>query len=251
MRTISSFILVLSLALVLFGCGGEADTDVVTDSNNDTELNIDTTFVEEAVIDEVVEEEVTPEVEEETSIGSYFTVEDYATITTKEELVSEFGEENLTDGESWFAEGTVQFDHTLLTNPENDQTIKYLWKEDGNSLSFLEADYYLMDENYMIASTQVISSESGLSTGMTLEELVEWNGQDFSFYGFGWDYEGGIIPDSSSEFAKCPLDVKLTFDLEIVIPEEYTGMYSDGIFNTADDITDGAPVRLHILTCRP
>jgi len=230
------------MGLLLFSCGGETDTEV------------DTVVVEDdVVIEEVVEEEIEPVIEEEVEIIeiTYSTLEDYGQIASKEQLVSAFGEENLVHGESWYAEGTVRVENTLLTNPDNGHVINYLWEEDGSTLSFLEANYYLMDEDYFIHGTQVIPSESGLSTGMTLDELVEWNGDDFSFYGFGWDYEGGIFADSASRFADCPVQVKLTFDLEIEIPDAYRGMYSDGIFNTADDITQGAPVLLDILTYLP
>lgn len=236
------------MGLLLFSCGGESDTNV------DVDVDSDTVVIEDDVaVEEVIEEEIEPVIEEEEEITevTYSTVEDYGQIVSKEQLVSEFGEENLVNGESWFAEGTVKIEHTLLTNPENGQVINYLWEEDGNTLSFIEANYYLMDEDYSIYATQEIPSESGLRSGMPLDELLEWNGQDFSFYGFGWDYEGGIFADSSSRFADCPVQVKLSFDLEIEIPDAYRGMYSDGIFNTSDDIAQGAPVLLHILTYWP
>ena len=228
------------LSLLLFSCGG------------DTDIEADNVIVDEVAVEEgVVEDQIDPTIEDEVIENVYSTVEDYAQIASKEQLVSEFEEENLVDGESWYAEGTVRIESTLLTNPENGHVINYLWEEDGSTLSFIEANYYLMDEDYFIHGTQVIPSESGLSTGMNLDELVEWNGDDFSFYGFGWDYEGGIFADSASRFAGCPVQVKLTFDLEIEIPEEYRGMYSDGIFNTADDIAQDAPVLLDILTYWP
>lgn len=231
------------MGLLLFSCGGESDTNV--------DVDVDTVVVEDDVaVEEVIEEEIEPVIEEEEEIIeiTYSTVEDYGQIVSKEQLVSEFGEENLVDGEAWYAEGTVRIENTLLTNPENGHVINYLWEEDGSTLSFIEANYYLMDEDYSIHGTQIITSESGLSTGMNLDELVEWNGEDFSFYGFGWDYEGGIFADSSSRFADCPVQVKLSFDLEIEIPDAYRGMYSDGIFNTADDVAQGAPVLLDKLT---
>ncbi len=231
------FVTFALMGLFLFSCGGETDTEI-------NSVIVD----DDVAVGEVVEGQAEPTIEDEAIETVYSTVEDYAQIVSKEQLVSEFGEENLVDGESWYAEGTVRVENTLLTNPDNGHVINYLWEEDGSTLSFLEANYYLMDEDYFIHGTQVIPSESGLSTGMTLDELVEWNGDDFSFYGFGWDYEGGIFADSSSEFAVCPLDVKLSFDLEIEIPEEYRSMYSDRVFNTSDDVAQGAPVLLHILT---
>ena len=145
----------------------------------------------------------------------------------------------------------MKFDNTVLTNPENGQVIKYLWKEDGNTLNYVEVNYYIFDEHFSIQRTQVISCECGVSTGMSLQDLREWNGADFSFFGFGWDYEGGIFEVEGTRIAECPIQFKLSFDLEIEIPEEYRGMYSDQVFNTADDITQGAPVLIDMLTYRP
>ena len=45
--------------------------------------------------------------------------------------------------------------------------------------------------------------------------------------------------------------MKLLFDLEMEVPEQYRGMYSDQVFNTADEIAQGAPVLIDMLTYRP
>ena len=222
--------------LYLFSCGGDTAN---MEENSDSEVPVETIDSSET------------SAEEETTEVLYSTVEDYCQITSKDQLVSQFGEENLIDGESLYAEGTVRLENSVLTNPENGQVIKYLWEEDGNTLSLLEASYYLFDEDYSILGTQVISSECGVSTGMSLQELREWNGADFDFFGFGWDYEGGIFEDSGSKIAECSVHIKLSFDLEIEIPEEYLGMYSDQLFNTADEITQGAPALINLLTYYP
>ena len=86
---------------------------------------------------------------------------------------------------------------------------------------------------------------------MPLQELREWNGADFSFFGFGWDYEGGIFAAEETRIGASSVQVKLSFDLETEIPDEYRGMYSDGVFSTADDIAQGAPVLVDRLTYLP
>ncbi len=226
-------VIIATLSLCLFSCGGDADN---TEENIDSEMTVDTIDSTENITEEEIIECL------------YSTVEDYAQITSKEQLVSEFGEENLVDGESWYAEGTVKIDNTVLTNPENGQVIKYLWEEDGNSLNYLEVNYYLFDEDYTIQGTQVVSSECGVSTGMSLQDLKEWNGADFRFSGFGWDYAGGIFRDEGSKITECPIQIKLSFDLKIEVPVEYLG---DQVFNTADDIIQGAPILIDKLTYRP
>lgn len=229
-------VIITSLSLFLFSCGGDAD--------NAEEIN-----VSEITIDTIDSTANIPE--EEIIDGLYSTIEDYGQITSKEQLISEFGEEYLVDGESWYAEGTVRFDKTVLTNPENGQVIKYLWKEDGNTLSHIEVNYYIRDEHFSILGTQVISCECGVSTGMSLQDLREWNGADFSFSGLAWDYAGRIFEEEGTRIAECQIQFILSFDLEIEVPEEYRGMLSDQRFITSDEITQGAPVLVNMLTYRP
>lgn len=229
-------VFIISLSLFLFSCGGDANN---AEESNDPELtvgSIDSTenIPEEEVID-----------------GLYSTVDDYGQITTKEQLISEFGEEHLVDGESWYAEGTVRFDNTVLTNPENTQVIKYIWKEDGNTLLSIEVNYYIYDENFSILDKQAISCECGVSTGMSLQDLREWNGAEFRFFGFGWDYAGGILRDEGTRITECSTTFGLSFDMEIELPEEYGSMYGDQVFSTSDEVTQGAPILVDMLTYRP
>ena len=243
---------ILALLALLMSCGGEAEQAV----NADAEIPADTAEPESPA--DPVDPETTiilpdpPVAEpiEETPVIAYATIEDYGRIADKEQLTAEFGQENLVDGESWYAEGTVRVEHTELTDPENGCAIKYIWEDDGITMGHLEVGYYLFDEDFSILGTQTVESDCGVYTGMPLQDLKEWNGADFSFYGFGWDYEGGIFQDES-RFADAPVLVKLSFDLEMDIPEAYRGMYSDGVFSTADDIAQGAPVLVDRLTYYP
>ncbi|MBN2861010.1 MAG: hypothetical protein JXK93_12160 [Sphaerochaetaceae bacterium] len=230
------FLAVMASLCLLASCGGDSDH---TEELRDPEAPVDTTGTAG----------VGPEADIEES--SYSTVEDYGRILSKDQLVAEFGAENLVDGESWYAEGTVRFDNSVLTDPDNGQVVKYVWEDDGNTLNHIEVCYYIFDEDYSILGTQVIVSECGVSTGMSLQALRDWNGSDFDFFGFGWDYEGGILVEEGSEIAECPVQIKLSFDLEEDIPAEHMGMYSDQVFNTADDIAQGVPVLVDLLTYRP
>lgn len=229
-------LMVLASLFLLALCSGNSES---AEEPGDTGTPADT--AETAEID--TEADIEP--------GTLVTVEDYGRITDRELLVSRFGEENLAHGESWYAEGTVRFDHTVLTDPENGQVITYVWGEDDSTLGHIEAGYYIFDRDYTITGTQTVLSDCGVSTGMSLAELREWNGADFEFLGFGWDYEGGIIEEEGSRLAECPVEIKLSFDLETEIPEEYTGMYGDRMFSTADEIAQGAPILVDRLTYHP
>jgi hypothetical protein len=221
---------------MIISCGGESENPQPPDESG---------MQAEAADSAVTEPEV------ESADYSYSTVEDYARITTRDQLVSEFGEDNLTAGETWYAEGTVRADHTILTNPQNGQVIKYLWDDDGNSLSALEVGYYVFDDDYSVLDRQVVYSECGIHTGMSLQELREWNGEDFDFFGFGWDYEGGIMAEEGSRIAECPVLIKLGMYLEAEDPEEYMELSGDQIFNSSDGIVQGAPIVVDMLTYYP
>lgn len=182
---------------------------------------------------------------------SFSAIEDYGTIADKEMLTAMFGEEFLVHGESWYAEGTVRLENTMLTDPDNGWMIRFLWENDGRALGHLEADYYIYDEYYSIIGTQEVSSECGVHTGMSLFELREWNGGDFSFTGFGWDYGGAIMPEAGSRLAECPVLIELSFELEAEVPERYFGLYGDVQISTGDDQVQEAPVLVSRLTFYP
>ncbi len=209
---------------------------------------------EEQGHDNVSEQEVEQIDSSETDIISetekeYISIEDYATLRTKEDLISAFGEENLVDGESWFGEGTVKYDHSVLTNPNNGHEIKYIFKDDDpNAVSFIEARLYLWSEDYEVISTQKIETECGVYTGMALTDLREWNGDDFGFSGFGWDYEGGIFEKEGSKIADCPVTIKLSFDMEVKTTSEDMVLFGDMELNTADDNVQDAPIVVDMLT---
>ncbi len=246
-------LMMMALLALLMSCGGEAEQ---TEAPVDTGLSADT--AEPATPADPVDPETTiilpdpPAVDsvEDVEDITYSTIEDYGLIESKDQLIAEFGEENLTDGATWYAEGTVKVEHTVLTDPSSGRVIMFFWEEDGRTRSYLEAAYYLFDDDYSVLGTQEVESDCGVYTGMSLQELREWNGADFSFFGFGWDYEGGILT-GESRITDAPVQMKLSFDLEVEIPEEYRGMYSDGVFNTADDIARGAPVLVDRLTYYP
>ena len=232
MRAMMAIVLLCLLA----SCGGSSE-------------NIDTTGNPEVPVDST--ETVVENPEAGAEVREYSTIEDYARITSREQLVTEFGSDNLVDGESWYAEGSVRFDHTVLTDPVNGQIVKYLWKEDGNTLSAIEVCYYIFDEDYSILGRQEVPSECGVSTGMSLQDLREWNGGDFDFFGFRWDYEGAILVEDGSRISECPVLIKLSLYLEVEDPDEYSALWSDQVFNTADDAVQGAPILIDKLTYYP
>lgn len=174
--------------------------------------------------------------------GTFEFFEDYGALTTKTALYGMFGKENLVDGISYYAEGTVEFQHTILTDPVNGNVYKYVWNEsDNETLNFIETNLFIWDENYEITDVQLIQSRSGVYTGMTLKELYEWNNsQDFTFYGFGWDYEGNIAVEKGSVMASSGVDIKLA--LENYSGENINSLLGDVELSTKDKGIFDAPI---------
>ena len=187
-------VVVLFLSMIIFACGNTNDS---SNENSDTEEVENDRDVIESDEDEIIEEE------------SLNTIEDYAEFTTKDDLITVFGEENLFDGVEYYAEGTIVVESTTLTDPDNGQVIIYEWDDDFN-LSAIKANYSIIDENWNEIGTQKVESETGLSTGMTLSDLRTWNGEDFSFSGFGWDFGGYIFEDEGSKITDSPFEISLT-----------------------------------------
>ncbi len=177
----------------------------------------------EAVDNAVSENEAT----EETGFSKF---EQYATILTKADLIAQFGAENVVDATETYAEGTAEKKMSVLTNPTNGQVIRYIWADDNTTTAWIEALYTLFDENYEQIGTQKIETESGLWTGMNLLELRDWNGEDFTFSGFGWDYAGGITPSKNSAIYNSPIG--MTLDILSMEGAEFT--LGDIELNTTD-----------------
>ncbi len=175
-------------------------------SNQATDENEDQNPTEETVLQD--EDNGEPSAEVTKLKLAAITFEDYAKLNNIELIEATFGADNMKEGSSSYQEGEVTYKHTIVTNPATTHEVKYLWDEDG-SLSFVEASHYKYDENFEVLGIQSLDSECGISLGMTLAELVAWNGSDIRFSGFGWDYAGGVFVEQNTKLADCPVTVIL------------------------------------------
>ncbi len=212
-------ILIASLALTVVNCGEAQESNKDTSNNLSDTLAVDSVAVEDDGI-------------------QYF--EDYARFDTKTKLYEAFGEENLEDSETWYAEGTVRVAITTLTDPNNGNVIQFSWDEENEeALSFIETwNRNWRDEN---AKDQRIESKEGIYTGMSLEDLVAWNeGENFEFSGFGWDYAGGVFAGAESKISKSKIN--LTLDLKDEGYETHLHLVGDGSHQSSDEDVKGAPI---------
>ena len=222
-------ILVALIPFLIFGCKNASDEKDEIDITN----NIDKSVFEEVEVEDI------PEPPKELIFN---TIEDYALLTTKEELIATFGKENVKNGSSWYAEGTVELKHSIITNPKNKHIIKYLWDErNPKKLSSLEVCYFDWNEDFEVKGTQKIMSACGFYTGMPINDLRKWNGADFNFSGFGWDYEGGVSVMPKSRLSTCPVSIKLGVK-SMESMEAFDELYGDQLFNTSNELVKKAPI---------
>ena len=221
------------ISLLFFSCSTEPEEEVFVSPD----------------LEDSIEEPLPPEdVPEEPKELVFNTIEDYGQLKTKEEIIAAFGKENIKNGSSWYAEGTVQMKHTVVTNPKNKHIVKYVWNEENpKKLNSIEINYFDYNEDYEVKGTQKVLSDCGLYTGMSINDLRKWNGADFNFSGFGWDYEGGVFVTPKSRLNTCPVTIKLglKFDGNLDIAE---GLYGDQELSTSLDMLRKAPIIIDKLT---
>ena len=221
------------LCLIMSACVSEPEDDVFVSPD----------------LEDSMEEPLPPEEVPEEPVELVFnTIEDYAQLKTKEEIIAAFGKESIKSGTSWYAEGTVQLKHTVVRNPKNKHIVKYVWNEENpKKLSSIEINYFDWNEDFEVKGTQKVLSACGFYTGMPINELRKWNGADFNFSGFGWDYEGGVFATPKSRLSSCPVTIKLGLKLDGNM-DGLDGLYGDQELNTSDESVKKAPIIIEKIT---
>ena len=120
------------ISLLFFSCSTEPEEEVFVSPD----------------LEDSIEEPLPPEdVPEGPKELVFNTIEDYGQLKTKEEIIASFGKENIKNGSSWYAEGTVQMKHTVVTNPKNKHIVKYVWNEENpKKLNSIEINYFDYNE---------------------------------------------------------------------------------------------------------
>jgi len=192
--------------------------------------------------------EVEKELLKKTEIMIFDEFEDYASLTTLNEIQNAFGWENCESGTSYYSEGTIKVKHTLVKNLKNNHQVKYVWNQkDPSILDFIEASYNIYDKDFNILAYQTIESNCGMNLGMSIKNLIKWNEKEFSFSGFGLDYEGTVIPTDNSKLDNCK--VKITLGIKDNIENNtFTSLNGGGLFNTKSALVRKAPIYLSLFT---
>lgn len=219
----------MTLPFTFFACSDN--------TGNEETQNQDASFVE--VTDSI-------EVESKNNDDSKFVFfEDYQIIKSRKDLENNFSKEELSETTSFYGEGSYEAKTTVITNKENGQIVRLMWRENApDSVDFIEADYFIYDQDYVLLGKQKIESVDGLYLGMPLSELAIWNKEDVQFSGFGWDFSGGIFPGKNGRLNASKIKINLGLDSE----EMFDGLIGDIELSSSQEIVKKAPIVVEQMT---
>ena len=106
-----------------------------------------------------------------------------STSTTRHDLVTRYGDANVTDQEIDVGEGETE-PGTVLFPRVSKRTISILWNDPETKTSPKSA--IVRGESSLWRTAQ------GISIGTSLKQRERINGRPFTLLGFGWDYQGTV-----------------------------------------------------------
>lgn len=218
-----SSLYITGLSLFIFACSNSPE--------NSESVSNDSTDIAEILADNA---------ENSTSIaGEFMYFEDYAALKSRTDLEKHFSKDALTETSSFYGEGTYEAKTTILTDKANGHIIRFMWREESpDSIDFIEAHYYISDENYILKNKQKIKSKEGIYLGMPLSELAIWNKEDIQFAGFDWDYGGAIFPGKNGKLKTSPVKLILALDSDAL----YENLLGDIELSTVQPFVQKAPI---------
>jgi len=203
----NKFFIAVLFTFFLISCGQE--------ESNTSESQEDTTSTSEETTSP--EEETTKENEEQ----KVTFLDDIVQYDSEKELIEVFGEENVTRGKETGPEGMSEYlVSKIFEGTPNELVIT--WEDTENFQKMTGVTTYGAVANQW-------KTKNGLALGMPVSEIVELNGKDISFSGFGWDYAGfvnfqkGSLADESKTYIRVDLSPETYENM----PEEYNGLLGD------------------------
>lgn len=143
--------------------------------------------------------------------------------TSRDDLAKIFGEKSLTDKDINVGEGTME-PGTVINLP-NDQGLTVIWTDKTRSKPQLVQDL-----------GAAWKTSEGLGKGSSMAELKEKLG-DFQLYGFGWDYGGSIVLESTKldkYYGNLFFRVQPPKDKIDQHPDAYKALQGDKLFQSTD-----------------
>ncbi len=149
-----------------------------------------------------------------------------------------YGSENVRDTSVYIGEGFSR--PGMIVYPDSPNRIEIVWTE---------TEPLRPEIVYIREPGAEWRTESGVSIGTTLQELVRLNGGDFELSGFDWDYGGTVTDWKGGNLDRINLRLGYTEGQEI--PRELAG---DQIISSNHPGFEGLDVRveqIHVILNRP
>lgn len=233
-----SIIKTLAAILLMVSCTNNDKKDNNLAQKHETTIKIDSASVQDI---NTINKPSSAQVKK--LVLAQMSLEDYIKLNSKDLINENFAPEQIKSGISFYQEGTVKSNHTLVTNPASTHQIKYLW-DNNNQLAFVEASYKKYDKVFNEIGIQMVESENGLYLGMKLEDLVKWNNSEIEFYGFGWDYGGGIKRKEGDKLSKSDYIISLGADYNQISNK----LMGDTLLNSSSKIVKESNIYISKLT---
>lgn len=138
---------------------------------------------------------------------------------SEQQLINRFGAENIARDTAWYPEGMGQYVVTLL----------YPGTKNEVSFSWLDPEAFIGLEELEVSADSSAWTTRGVRIGTSMTELVELNGDHFTFSGFGWDY-GGYVNWDDGELDG--LSVILESSEAMMAQEQYDSLTGDRMVST-------------------
>lgn len=197
-------LLLLAALLMIIGCSGPAK-DGETDQN-------------------VTENQIKPS----DTLDALFSIAD------EKQLKEVYGEKNVRWDTIWGGEGEMSMGTVLY--PKTADAVNVNWENmetRSKVVSIVHACQYNMDADRFDLKTRWYT-KAGVRMGTTLNQLLDINGKDFTFYGLGWDYGGGVSDWKNGKLAKQNIFVTLGVeDVTDAQQKDYEAILGDSEFSSA------------------
>jgi hypothetical protein len=140
------------------------------------------------------------------------TIETIFIIKDEAQLKDLYGKKNVTTDTVWSIDGSYYLGTKLYSNTPDELIIN--WTDTARHAkvaSIVQSCSYDNSSERYLTDTRW-HTRTGVHIGTSLKELVDLNGNDFMFYGLGWDYGGDITDWKSGNLDNMHLFIKLGVD---------------------------------------
>ncbi len=130
-------------------------------------------------------------------------VEDLLNINSHEDLVKKYGQSNVVKDRFFYGDDPIGTPATIMFRG-SDKEITIEWRDTVNykDLQSINVRGYTKTDTSMPIYVSQWKTKTGLSIGMSLNEVKRLNNKDFTIGGLGWDYGGGVINWNGGNLSK-------------------------------------------------